>query len=441
MARSEERNCLAKDQCPPSHTLNTRTMVIGNALPADLMIASLPSLTPQVANNDTHDAGAFAALRIVIALGFLASLAITYPLWLTERAFPLIPLDPRIPAFPFPFDIGALLALGALLVASIVVPSGMIAVGIVALVALLWAQDQNRIHPWGYFFVLIYAALGELWIKPKEQRRSSDTVTLLQFIVITIYAWTGLQKFRASYFTEVVPLLISSYKHQPSFVTTALLYSTPFIEVALALGLLFQLTRKLSVVGLLILHAGILVMVSPLGRDENYSIVPWNLTMACVTVLLFWRSKTTLRAILMPTWTRTRVIFFQLCLVLPLLGYFGLWNAYLSFSVYSGASAHGYAFFQERALPNLPPTIRSAVSPSDGGLYQLSFDRWAVTTLNSPPSPQLQDVHQMALYLCRTIPNADTDMIVIIRTPPKPWQTQSSDKAYSCQQGELISLD
>ncbi len=416
-------------------------MVISNALPEDLMIAPLPSLTPQVANNDTHDAGAFTALRVIIGLGFLASIAITYPLWLTERPFPLIPVDPRIPALPPPFDIGALLLLGALLATSLVLPSGMIAVGIVGLVAFLWAQDQNRIHPWGYLFVLVYAALGELWIKPKEQRRSSDTVTLLQFIVITIYAWTGLQKFRVSYFTEVVPLLISSYKHPPSFVTTALLYSTPFIEVALALGLLFHLTRRLSVIGILVLHTGILMMVSPLGRDENYSILPWNLTMACVTVLLFWRSKTTLRAILMPTWTRTRVIFFQLCVVLPLLGYFGLWNTYLSFSVYSGASAHGYAFFQERALPNLPTPIRSAVSPSEGGLYEIPFDRWGLATLRSIPSPQVGDVHQMAKYLCRTVPNADTDMIVIIRTPPRPWESQSSDTAYSCQQGVLISLD
>jgi hypothetical protein len=405
------------------------------------MIASLPSLTPQVANDDTQDAGAFAALRILVAVGFLASIAMTYPLWLSERAFPLIPVEPHIPALPSPFDIGTLLLLVLLLATTVVLPSGIAAIGIITVVALLWAQDQNRIHPWGYFFVLIYGALGELWLKPREQRRSSDTVTLLQFIVVTIYAWTGLQKFRVSYFTELIPALISSYKAPPSFVTTALLYSTPFIEVVLALGLLFHLTRRLAVIGILLLHAGILVMVSPLGRDENYSIVPWNLTMGCVTVLLFWRSKTTLRAILMPAWTRSRVIFFQLCIALPLLGYFGLWNTYLSFSVYSGANSRGYAFFQERALPNLPAPLRSAVSPSEGGLYQLPFDRWGLATLRSVPSPQLGDVHQMAIYLCRTIPNADTDMMVIIRTPAKPWESQSSDTAYSCQQGELISLD
>ena len=405
------------------------------------MIESLPSLIPPVANDDTHDAGAFAALRVLIAVGFLASIAMTYPLWLTERAFPLIPVDPHLAALPSPIDLGSLLLLVVLLATTIFIPSGLLAVSVIAVVALLWAQDQNRIHPWGYFFVLVYGALADLWIKPRERRRPSETATLVQFIVVAIYAWTGLQKLRLTYFTEIVPIILSSYTQPPSIVTVSLLYATPFIEVALALGLLFHLTRRLSVIGLVLLHCGILVMVSPLGRNENYSIVPWNVTMACVVILLFWRSKTTLRAIMFPSWTRTRVIFLQLCVVLPLLGYFGLWNPYLSFSVYSGASAHGYGFFQERALPNLPPAIRSIVSPSEGGLYQLSFDRWGVATLLSPPSPQPRDVYQMGLYLCRTVPKAETDLVVIIKTPAKPWESQASDTAYSCQQGQLIAIE
>jgi hypothetical protein len=405
------------------------------------MIKSLPSLTPPVANDDTHDAGAFAALRVLLALGFLASIVMTFPLWLTERAFPLIPFDAGIPTLPPPFDLGALFILLTLLTVTIFVPSGIVAVSIIGMVALLWAQDGNRIHPWGYFFVLAYGALADLWIKPRERRRPTDTVTLLQFIVVTIYAWTGLQKFRVTYFTEIVPTLISSYKTSPSIVTVSLFHTIPFIELTLAIGLLFSFTRRLSVIGLVLLHAGILIMVSPLGRNENYSIIPWNVTMAWVTILLFWRSKTTLRAITLPALTRTRIIFFQLCVVLPALGYVGLWNPYLSFSVYSGASAHGYAFFPEHAVPNLPAAIRSAISPSEGGLYQLPFDRWGVATLFSPPSPQPKDVHEMGTYLCRTVPNAESDLTVIIRTPAKAWEAQNSDTAYSCQQGHLIPLE
>jgi hypothetical protein len=405
------------------------------------MIAALPTLTPQVANDDTHDAGAFAALRVLVAMGFLTSIALTYPLWLSDRAFPLIPVDPHIPPFPTPLDLCALVALVALLATTIFIPSGMVAVGVIAMVALLWAQDQNRIHPWGYFFLLVYGALADLWITPREKRKPSETVTLLQFIVVAIYAWTGLQKLRLNYFTEIVPIVISSYTTPPSIVTTSLLYATPFIEVALALGLLFHLTRRLSVIGFVLIHAGILVMVSPLGRNENYSIVPWNVTMACATILLFWRSKTTLRAIILPAWTRTRIIFFQLCVVLPLLGYFGLWNPYLSFSIYSGSSAQGYAFFQERALPTVPSPIRSIVSPSSGGLYELPFDRWGVATLLSPPSPQATDMYYMGTYLCRTIPNAEADLIVVLRKPSKPWESTSSDTAYSCQQGQLSAFE
>jgi hypothetical protein len=405
------------------------------------MIASLPSLLPKVANSDSHDAGEFTALRGILAVGFLASIAMTYPLWLTDRAFPLIPVDPRIPALSFPFDLCALVGLVALLLTTIIVPSGIVATGAIALVGLLWAQDQNRIHPWGYFFVLIYGALASLWITPRAFRKPSDTVTLLQFIVFTIYAWTGLQKFRVNYFMEVIPLLISSYTSRTFTIPLLLLlYATPLIEIALALGLLFRRTRRLSVLGLVLLHAGIIVMVSPLGRDENYSIVPWNLTMACVAVLLFWRSKTTLRAITFPAWTRTRIVFFQLCVVLPLLGYFGLWNPYLSFSVYSGASAYGYAFFQESAVSNLPPAIRTNLSLSEGGLYQLPFDQWAISTLKSPPSPQLADIHQMARYLCRTVPGFKTDMMFLIRTPARPWEGKGSNNLYRCQQDDLIPL-
>jgi hypothetical protein len=405
------------------------------------MIVSLPSLAPHVANDDAHDAGAFAALRVLISLGFLASIAMTYPLWLTDRAFPLLPVDPHLPSTPFPFDRAALLLLVALLMTAMVTPSGIVAVGIVGAVGLLWAQDQNRIHPWAFFFVLVYGALAELWIKPRAKRRPSDTVTLLQFIVISMYAWTGMQKFRMNYFTEVVPTLISSFRTPPSLVTSTLLYATPCIEVALALGLLAHATRRLSVLGLALLHAGIIVMASPLARNENHSIIPWNLVMAGVAILLFWRSKTTARAILFPAWTRTRIIFFQLCVVLPFLGYFGLWNVYLSFSVYSGASAHGWAFLQERALRALPQIIRSATSPSEGGLHELAFDRWGAATLLSPPSPQLKDVHRMATYLCLTVPNAESDLMFVVRSPARPWEHHGSDSAYVCAQGNLVPLD
>lgn len=405
------------------------------------MIASLPTLAPKVANDDAQDAGAFKALRIVVSIGFLASLAMTYPLWLNERAFPLIPIDPRLPSLPVPYDRGMLFLLVAFLTTTILVPSGMVALGIVAIVALLWAQDQNRIHPWAYFFILIFGALSDLWLKPRREHTPGNTVTLLQFIVTMIYAWTGLQKFRVAYFTEIVPTLLSSYKTFPSWITTPLLYATPFIEVALAVALLLNTTRRFAVVGLVLLHGGIIAMASPLGRNENYSIVPWNLTMMCVVVILFWRSTTTLRAIVLPRWTRTRIIFFQLCVVLPLLGYFGLWNLYLSFSVYSGASARGHAFLQERALSHLPAVIRSVATPSEGGLYDLAFDRWGTATLLSPPSPQIRDIHQMATYLCRTVPHAETDLLFIIRTPAQPWQLQGSDTAYSCQGGELARVD
>jgi hypothetical protein len=261
------------------------------------MVASLSTLAPKVANDDTRDAGAFAALRVAIAVGFLASIALTYPLWLGERAFPLVAVDPRVPSLPPPFDVGVLLLLGTLLATTIVVPSGIVAVGIIAVTSLLWAQDQNRIHPWAYFFILVYGALADLWIKPHTQRKPADTITLLQFIVTSTYAWTGLQKLRTNYFTELVPTLIASSTTPPSVIATTLLYVAPFIEIALALGLLVHPTRRLAVMGIVLLHSGIILMASPLGRNENYSVIPWNLTMACVAILLFWRSKTTIRAL------------------------------------------------------------------------------------------------------------------------------------------------
>ena len=53
----------------------------------------------------------FLIVRATIALGMLAGIALSMPLWRTRDSFPRVPLLDFIPAMPAPFDVGVLLAL------------------------------------------------------------------------------------------------------------------------------------------------------------------------------------------------------------------------------------------------------------------------------------------------------------------------------------------
>src|SRR3990172_8215726 len=107
----------------------------------------------------------------------------------------------------------------------------------------------------------------------------------------------------------------------------------PYFEVVLAFGLLFSKTRKYFLIPAILMHAYIILLMTPLGRNYNYVIIPWNGAMILFLILLFNNSnKFNFAETFKAVKSIPHKIVFALFWIMPSLSFFDRWDSYLSAS-------------------------------------------------------------------------------------------------------------
>ncbi len=178
----------------------------------------------------------------------------------------------------------------------------------------------------------------------------------------------------------------------------------PFVEAAIGVGLLTRRFRNWAVVLALGMHAFVLFCIGPLGHDWNTVVWPWNVAMAAFVVLLFWRTEDfSPKQVLLPTGRPLylHAVVLVLFAVMPLFGLFGLWDSYLSASLYSGNNKKGTLFIDETVKDRMPAGIRERVADLPAGeKYALNLSRWSYEELNVPPYPETRVFRSAAGHVC-----------------------------------------
>jgi hypothetical protein len=292
-------------------------------------------------------------LRLALAAGLVVGLLLSPNLWVSTRAYPLTPLWDAVPPLPYPADY-ALFSLFIALVAGAGVTRGRtmgwLAAGALALAAFFVLEDESRLQPWFYQYSFMLAALC---LYGWDRMSVSEALNTCRLIVVATYFWSGLQKANASFFEVTYPWLVGPLTSwSPEWANSALLsgaYVVPVVEALIGLGLLTRRFRMFGVVGALSMHAFIMLCVGPWGHDYNTVVWPWNFAMVAFVLILFWRvpDEPSPLAILGPgrnfsTGSVLRAVVLVLFAFIPLFNFFGLWDSYLSASLYSGASKQAY---------------------------------------------------------------------------------------------------
>ena len=182
---------------------------------------------------------------------------------------------------------------------------------------------------------------------------ASDALNACRLIVVATYFWSGLQKANAGFIEVTYPWLVEPLTTRlPDWTGSALIsgaYAVPVIEAMIGLGLLTHRFRKPAVVSALSTHAFIMLCVGPLASAYNTVVWPWNFAMSAFGLILFWRApdEPSPSQILGPgrnlsPGSAFRAAVLVLFAFMPLFNFFGLWDAYLSSSLYSGASKRAY---------------------------------------------------------------------------------------------------
>jgi hypothetical protein len=322
-------------------------------------------------------------LRLALAAALIAGLLLSPNLWVSStRTYPLTPFWDLAPPLYYPADY-ALFGLFVALAAGVGIARdralGWLAAVALAAAAYLVLGDISRLQPWLYQYSFMLLAL---YLYGWGRVGTQDALNACRLIVVATYFWSGLQKANAGFFERTYPWLVGPLTEQlPGWAGSALLsgaYVVPVVEVMIGVGLLTHRLRKLAVAGAVLTHAFIMICVGPWGHDYNTVVWPWNFAMVAFVLVMFWRppDEPSPLAILVPSRTLSlgsalRVAVLVMFAFMPFLSFFGLWDSYLSSSLYSGA------------------TKRGDVLEWDGSDWRRTgIQNLALQELNTPPYPE-----------------------------------------------------
>lgn len=351
--------------------------------------------------------------RLVVVLGFAAGFLLSSKLWISTRYYPLIPAIHGLPPIVFPLDYVLAGVLFFLLwpIALAARPRTYI-FGFAALLVGLALYDQTRWQPWAYLYLFLLLSLACYSWDRNDYPSQINTLNICRLIIVTTYFYSGLQKMNRHFAAIGVKSLfgpLASFVPMPHvwpWIMAAL-------EVSIGIGLLFRRTRNIAVtcgvlMHLFILFSGVVLM------HWNSIVWPWNVAMAAFLVLLFWRADFSPVEVL---W-RNPIVFQKVVLVLfgilPFLSFLGLWDSYLSASLYSANVPQADIFFRGDVKSQLPPPVQKYVQDLPAGTHALVLRDWAMGELNVPPYPAMRAFRVIGAQVCTYANNSPEIVLVML---------------------------
>ena len=340
-------------------------------------------------------------LRIIICVGFIGGIFFSFELW-----FPLTRTFPRVPVLfesPIFFD----RFLSVVLVVSLVLTIFFqhlkvflaVAVGSLFLLAFF---DQMRLQPWvyQYFLLLIIFAFSD--------ENEEKTLGFTQIIIAGLYFWSGVQKLNFTFSHETLPILLEPFQNlfpsiQLPFVFIGI--TIALTEIFIGCGLLFRKARNMSVVLAIATHTAILTVL--IAKNYNQIVWIWNIFLIAAVVTVFWKNDVSIKQIIAFADEKKRKIYAakiitSASVLLPILSFFGLWDAYLSGALYSGNTAVGVVRISDDLFEKLPPKVRESIFQTKiGGEKFLPFLEWSLAETGVPAFPAQRVFKKIAAEICQ----------------------------------------
>jgi hypothetical protein len=390
-------------------------------------------LVPQLRNLSTTPERQVAVLVRLTAAAIGCSFLLSWKLWLSSRLFPLAPVSNGLPEIAYPFDYIWFLSLLALLAVIIFLPRSRTSVLIfVCLAALLSLWDQTRWQPWFYQYLFMLAAIGILASKKTESSRARTAMDVCRLIVSATYFWTGFQKLNITFVRETWPdmaaFLPGFWQSVAQRVPSFLILAIPLVEVLIGFGLLSRRFRNRAVLLATATHAAILILLFLTG--ENVVVWPWNVAMVFFVWILFWEDKETTGRRIVAGRNPFHILVLILFAILPSLSLVGLWDSFLSSSIYSGNTYQAAIYLGPTLLARLPAETHAHVWQKSEPFF-LDINRWAFAELRVPVYPEPRVFRQIAKRICKY---AEGERLSLwIKQKPHPFTGSFKSEYYDCE--------
>lgn len=356
-------------------------------------------------------------IRLVVAVGMLVSILTSWNLWAGQRWLPTCPLIPDLFLAP-PYDYILLAAqIGLLLVLLFTSKVRLVLFLILLLNCYMVILDQNRLQPWFFIYNAIFMVLFFYDWRIDNVNKYYSYFIILQILFSAVYVYSGLQKFNGNFINETFPWFIKPLDgllsaRQLQAISKAG-YIVPIMEISIGLFILVKPLRFIAIPMMIIMHLVIIVVMGPTGRNYNSVIWPWNLIMIVIGLLLF-SGKTTERYFSIAHLFSVPVFYMIVALfwIMPAANLFNKWDAYLSFSLYSGNTNDAKIELTEAAYNKLPLYVRHyAITVNNQ--YVLYPKWWCMNELNVPLYPEKRIFDKVTTHITILCGNLQKDVKLV----------------------------
>jgi hypothetical protein len=361
--------------------------------------------------------------RVIVVAILAAGIVLSRPLWGTIREYPPAPW---LPLPPLPDTLSSwILPLLLALLAIALVPRPWTPLPFIAVAAALVVWDQTRLQPWLYQGTLFLGALALA-----DRARPA-----CQLILVGTYFWSGVSKLNPDFGPAVLPWALKplgASASLPAEWMAPLGMALGALEALIGVGLLLPRTRRSGAVAAALMHGVLLLAIGPLGQDWNPVVWPWNLGLALLVLLLFWDDGRGVRAIVWSADWRHRALV-VLVGVLPALHPVGLWDAYLSFSLYSLNVDEAWLAAERAAAPSLGPEARAVAEAGSDGRLIVRFLPWAMRDVKTPPYPERRAYVAAFRVLCERAASPNDLRLVVVRSRAPFARARPAPELFTCR--------
>lgn len=348
-------------------------------------------------------------IKLTVLVGLFASILLSYNLWGGSRWFPKTTFSENYSGVPAPYDYVHLGVLIILIFFSFSTQKKLPTIFLIIFSVYLCFDDQNRLQPWFYNYILILFILLFYKHRVDEPNNYNTVFISLQILVALIYIFSGIQKMNSAFVPETFKWMISSFDSVLSTrqlnIATKFGYAVPYFELSMGILLLVKPLRFIILPLIIAMHILILIMLGPLGKDYNTVVWPWNIIMIILVLLLF--ANVEQERFFDISFLFKGVSFYiviTLMLIFPIFSLKNQYDSYLSSSLYSSNLNNCQLILSDKAYHKLPYYIRHYVLKNTD--YNILYvKQWALQELKVPCVPEyriFKSVHRYIINITQT---------------------------------------
>lgn len=266
-----------------------------------------------------------------------------------------------IPLLPLPAVATGVPLLAALALAALRPVAGLAAYTLVLAYAI--ATDWTRLQPALVSFALLLVA----------RVPGGAGLAIARAHVLSLWFYAGFHKLLSPEFMadrKNPQMLHALFADPPQWMRQVYPEVIVLTEIGLALAAAIPATRKVAAVGACVLHAGILLSISPVFQNWNDAVWAWNVALGLAGIFLIapWKEgiRETFRA--QPRLVQAVLAFLALY---PAASQLGLGDPYLAHHLYARSTPFSYVCRTTEPPPERPGLGR--VYKTDDGRYQCRF--------------------------------------------------------------------